>query len=364
MNHILPWLVVFILVAFSAFIRREEVFAPTDQSEFGKRYAESQYVMGEAAISKIDDSAIYTYAAMAYMRGEDPATINFEHPPLGKYFFGLSYVAFQRVLVANLFFMYGVLIISFYLIKLFKFPNWFVYGSVVYMALYSSIANHLRTALLDLQVLFFSLLFFLLLFSLKETWRKYILLGVCLGLLTAIKYFFPVLFLYYALLAGWALYHRNIIKLIAAGFLILLTYLSTYTAYFLHHHSLLDLARFEIYRYNWWTNGRQTMSFSIFETLFKGSFPIWWLQDGVTRIRDTDWNISWPVLFVLSTVSAVFNRLEKKNVVLVLFNFGLIAIYIAGSAVFGRYLIQLMPLWIILLGNAVFNRRTPFWKYA
>lgn len=343
-----------VVVGISVLIRRDETLALTDAQNFGKRYAESQYVMGEGAINKIDDSAIYTYAAIAYLKGEDPATINFEHPPLGKYFFGIAYAIFQRVHVANIVFFAGILLVFYALCRVCKFPEWFSISAIIYLGLFSSIANHLRTALLDLQVLFFSLLFFLLLFSLKENWKKYLYIGLCLGCLTAIKYFFPVLLLYYAILFGWAVSQKQLRKSIAAFVVIAVVYLSTYTMYFLHSHTLVDLVRFEWFRYNWWTNGRTTFSFSLFETLFTGSFPVWWSGAASERLSDSDWNVSWPILFTLSTIAMPFIKLNKRAVVLISFNLGLLAIYIAGSAVFGRYLFQLLPIWILLIGTAVF----------
>lgn len=81
---------------------RDAIFAVTDKPAIGQAYGESQYVLGDKSLKKIDDGTLYIYAAEAYFKGDDPTTINFEHPPLGKYIFGLSLFLFNRVLVLNI----------------------------------------------------------------------------------------------------------------------------------------------------------------------------------------------------------------------------------------------------------------------
>jgi predicted negative regulator of RcsB-dependent stress response len=78
------------LTGLSTWKYRAEIFQVTNKAEVGRAYGESQYVLGDKSNQKIDDGTLYTYAAEAYFKGEDPTTINFEHPPLGKYVFGLS----------------------------------------------------------------------------------------------------------------------------------------------------------------------------------------------------------------------------------------------------------------------------------
>ena len=98
------WLFVLIFstTILATLIHRAEIFIPTNRKAISLAYSQSQYVLGDEALQKIDDNTLYQYAAEAYLRGEDPTTINFEHPPLGKYLFGLSLQLFNQVLVINI----------------------------------------------------------------------------------------------------------------------------------------------------------------------------------------------------------------------------------------------------------------------
>lgn len=335
---------------------QDQLLAVTDISSVGSAYSQSQYVLGDKAVQKIDDGTLYQYAAHAYLQGDDPTTINFEHPPLGKYIYGVSLWLTQRVHVGNVLVYTVCLILFARLLTHFKLPLPFSLLALIHLALASSLDQHLSSVLLDLQTLFWSLLFFVVLLTARERPIKYFWVGVSLGGFIATKYFFPIVFLYTGLVLLWAWKKKNLPKVVITGITAISIYVASYALYFYHGHSLLDFVKFEWYRFRWWTGDRTIPQFIIMSTLFLGKFPMWW-ESGSTYMRDNHWNITWPLLFTAHLFSSVGVSKKLETLVIWLFSIGLLAIFLFGSAVYGRYLLQLMPFWWITIGLALYARK-------
>ena len=347
-----PIIVIFFSTGFFTWYYRQEIFTVFDGNAIGQAYSQSQYVLGDQALQKIGDGSLYQYAAQAYFRGEDPTTINFEHPPLGKYVFGLSLWIFNRPLVVNIFLYAGCLTLFTFLLKRLKFSTNFILLTIIFIALGSGLAGHLRTALFDLQILFWSLSFFIALFIPQENWQKYGLIGLILGMLMATKYFFPIIFLFLGLLSIWAWWQHSWLKIIFSMGIAGLIYLLSYTSFFLHQHSLIDFAKFEWFRFRWWTGNRTIPRFIILQTLFLGKYQAWW-ESNRSFLPSGDWNFSWPIIFVgylTALFSFIRQQLTKEKIIIILYTVGLLSIYLFGSAVYGRYLLQLIPFWLIIIG--------------
>src|SRR5690606_14230871 len=122
------------------------------------------------------------------------------------------------------------------LLRRLKLHPLFSYAAVVYFALGSGLAGHVLYALLDTQILCWSLLFFNVLLWPKETWLKYGLIGLTLGLLMATKYFFAILFLFMGLLGYWGWYHKALLKTLASVVVMAFVYFLSYAGYFWHGH--------------------------------------------------------------------------------------------------------------------------------
>lgn len=345
----LIWLTIAVLVLGLGFWHRTAIFAPYQAETISTAYSQSQYVLGDKSPAKIDDATLYQYAAAAYLNGEDPATINFEHPPLGKYFYGVFLRTTGWILLTNLVFLFGCLVLTAQLLAQFKVRLFFQIFSLVYLALLSGMSHHLTTSLLDLQTLFWSLAFFVVLFEAAESWLKYLRLGIVLGAFIATKYFFPIVFLYLGLLAIWSFSKKTFFKAALSLAVMAGVYLLSYGFYFSHQHSLVDFIKFEWYRFKWWTGNRTIPQFIILQTLFLGKFPMWW-SDAKTYMADGDWNISWPFLFVAHLVSAVRQQRNLQTLIVWLFSTGLLVIFMVGSAVYGRYFFQLFPFWLLTIG--------------
>ncbi|OGJ22492.1 MAG: hypothetical protein A2804_02970 [Candidatus Pacebacteria bacterium RIFCSPHIGHO2_01_FULL_46_10] len=343
----------------AAFITGYHVFSqwqvfssPTDMQAFSKAYANSQYVKGEAASQKVDDAAVYTYAASAYMRGEDPTTINFEHPPLGKYLFGVSYFLTGNILWANaavLFFtlfLLDVLMRRIGLIPLLRAIVLLLFG------LQEMIHVHMRLGLMDLMVLCASVIFFVALFSQSPKqnpkWKKWhgVGVGLVLGALASLKYPVPSIGMYGAMMVWWYVRQKAYRQIVVASITAVTVYLLTYGVYFLHGHSLIDFMKFEWYRFRWWTGDRSMPKFLILQTLFMGGFPAWW--DKGVRYVETEWSALWPVACIAQFIGLPVMRKNKELQMYFVYGTGFLILFAVGAASFGRYLQQLLPFWLII----------------
>lgn len=240
---------------------------PTNISSYGQLYANSQYVVGEATKQRIDDATIYIYAGYAYIKGEDPTSINFEHPPLGKYVLGLSYVLFENSLILNVVIYAAFLGVFASLARIFTKNNWLILGSVLFLGTTRLIYVNVGQGMLDIFSALLLLSTFRVLFSSLPSLKKYIFAGFLVGALAATKYPFPSIALPIFLLLAWAFTQKELIKGLISLPVIALTYLGSYSVYFLHH-SLTDFIAFEWFRLKWWIVDRNIPPFLIFQTLF------------------------------------------------------------------------------------------------
>ena len=87
----------FIYIAVSA--NKQEV----DYFVLENRWQHSQYNLNQGFEFKGNmwDEDLYVYVSQAYVRGVDPSTLNFEHPPLGKYLIGWGYLLTRQIMVSQ-----------------------------------------------------------------------------------------------------------------------------------------------------------------------------------------------------------------------------------------------------------------------
>lgn len=247
-----PWffpILITLLIITVMVLNLPKLIEPINMNDYAQAYDQSQYVLGENKIKELSDSELYVYAGYVYLSGEDPTHINFEHPPFGKYIFGISYLLFGNPFTLNIIVFGGILITTYFLFKKLKISPLWTLASLLFICFASSLTIHLTVALLDMQLLLTSLLFFNFLFMEKESIGKYILLGLSLGMVGSIKYFFPLLGIYIIVLAIWVIkkktYAKSLISLITLG----LFYISNYIVFFQNGNTLIDWLKFEIYRY-------------------------------------------------------------------------------------------------------------------
>lgn len=348
-----PTLVVLILllvllpvVSFPSFFLTE-----TNISSFAQLYGNSQYVRGEATQQRIDDATLYIYAGYAYVQGEDPTTVNFEHPPLGKYVLGLSYLLFGNSLILNLC-IYAAFLLTFVsLLRMFTKNNLLIYGALLFLGTTRLVYVNVGQGMLDIFSSLLLLLIFRILFSKLASLPKYSIVGLVIGALAATKYAFPSIGLPLLLTLTWAWYSKELLVSLVSLPIALVTYLASYTVYFLNH-TLLDFIKFEWFRLKWWVVDRNIPPFLILRTLFLGSFQDW--RMGHT-VRSAVWSVSWPILFVSHIVSFMFSKIDARMAAIMLYATAQLAIFAIGSASYDRYLIGLLPLWLVVFVAGIEN---------
>lgn len=344
-KSILPILIVILFSGFWLSRYFHSFFSPTDVVAAEKAYSTSQYVLGDLSLEKIDDATVYTYAAYRYAQGEDPTKINFEHPPFGKYVLGFSWSVFGNMTIVNFLLYVFCLILFWYLTKLVIKGYYFRILALAFLCTISLLPYYVFQSMLDIQLLFFTLAFFSSLFLVKNQKLSTILSGVSLGAFSSVKYYFPVIFLFLIILFCVALSRKKIKFFIATIAVAVIFYLLTYLRYFFINPNPIDFLKFEWYRFRWWVGDRSMPRFLILETIFFGKFKGWW-GENVYEISP-NWSIIWPVT-LLGWIVNLFSI--KKNLAIIsltLFPFLLFLMYLFGAAANERYLIQLIPFWIM-----------------
>lgn len=340
------------LVLIPAIIYRSILTTPTDMALHQQKYAQSQYILGDSSPQKISDEELYIYAGYGYVNGEDPTTINFEHPPLVKYLFGLSYLLFQNSHILSVL-VYAVFLWIFYEFTGILLKNhWVRIGSLVVLGTLPVIYVLAKQVLLDLSFSMSILALFVVAHrNFTNTWLKYGLLGLILGAVASIKYPIPFIFVpsFFLVIIAWRA--KEIKKALIIPVVAGIFYLLQYVMYFAHGHSLIDLIAFEKYRFSWWTGERTMPKFLIFSSLFFGQFQGWW--DGAGIVKNQEWTVAVPGIFL--TQIAIIPWLKRNFWTIICFAYSscVLLLFAIGSAAEVRYLTQLIPFWIILIASVL-----------
>ncbi len=318
-----------------------------DINEYEQKYSTSQYVLGEKSPQKISDSELYVYAGYAYVKGEDPTTINFEHPPLAKYFYGLFHHLTGNPYRANLP-LYGGILGLFYLLSgLVTSKKVWRWLALMVMGTFALIQVHLRYALLDLPLLFAYLLFFYGLLGNFKGNKKALIVGIGLGIAATVKYPFPLVALLVMFLAIDAWKKKELREAVIALIISAIIYFASYTMFFVHNHNLLDWFAFEKYRLSWFMGKTDAPKFLNLHTLFTGQYKTWWEGGGYEKTAH--WSITWPLVFVGSVGGFLLGLKRKEYRLLVLTSFAYLQllIYGLGAAASDRFFITLLPFWVL-----------------
>ncbi len=320
---------------------------PVDINEYEQKYSTSQYVLGEKSPQKISDSELYVYAGYAYVRGEDPTTINFEHPPLAKYWYGLFHHFTGNPYLANLPLYSGILVLFYLLSGLVTSKKALRLLALAILGTFALIQVHLRYALLDLPLLFAYLLFFYGLLGDFKGYQKSLMVGAGLGIAATVKYPFPLVALLLMFLAIDAWRKKELKEAVVALITAVAIYFGAYIIFFVNNHNLFDWFAFEKYRLSWFMGKTDAPKFLNLQTLFTGQHQAWWAGGGYEKTAH--WSVSWPLVFIGSVAGFVLG-LKRKNynlVVLTSFAFLQLLIYGLGAAAGDRFFITLLPFWVL-----------------
>lgn len=348
-NILILFLVIAVIFKYS-----EHLFVRLNIDEFAQKYSNSQYILGEASPQKISDSELYVYASHALLNGEDPTTINFEHPPIGKYYYGFFLKIFGNAYWGSILIFFGILVLlNKIAIKIgLKMP-----ARVLVILLTGGLSIfqvHTRYELLDLPYLFGVLLFFFTYLSLKKDVdnKQLLLIGLSLAILAGVKYWFPFIFIFIILIAYRAVKLKSYRLLFIPALIGATLYLASYTFYFSNGHNLIDFVNFEKYRLSWFGGKTDAPKLLIFQTLFTGRYKLWW-GENIFEVTQ-HWSLIWPTIFVLSLIGFYKALVRRKTTLLLLlgYSYFVLAVFSIGSAASDRFFIQLLPFWS--LGAAYF----------
>lgn len=359
---LLPMLISFFyLVLMIAFLPQHgsellSFWSSEQRQQLSHLYSNSQYILGEAG-EKIDDETLYLYAGMVYTQGENPTEVNFEHPPLGKYLWGVSWKYFGNPYFLNPLVVFLALLMFYLLGRQLGLPDWtLIIGQALLIILLQP--SSLIRSLLDTQLFALSLTFFVLIFSKLSLFWRSLLGGIVLGMLASIKYPLPNLLPFVLVLALFSTTIKKRYFLPLSLAVAALVYLLSYWVYFASNHNLLDLIAFEKYRLSWWLNDRAQRFYLIWQVLFLGKSHAWWQGNGWHH--DGGWSPLLPLTFILSLASlfatAVQNkfrlwsccRRRSQFCLLTIYSFVFLLLYTFGSAPYARYLYLLFPIWYFL----------------
>ncbi len=321
------------------------------QSEYEKRYGHSQYVLGPAYTHLMGDGDIYTYAGIRYAQGEDPTAINFEHPPVIKYIFGLSYLLFSIPNLANVVFLV-IAAISFWNITstLFVSMRWRYITTAIFL-LHPIVYSYYIQTMLDFGTMALSLAVIACYVKVYESDTNLKKSGLILfmGLFLASKYPLPINALLPIFLLCWLRLKKRITY--ASGVVIGLgagaVYLLTYSSFFMHHHSLYSWLKFEWNRWQWYQGKLGSQWGSLFQVIFTGRRPVVWdMCPSYAKVKW--WHVGVPLTFVVYITSWIEGRRHFNHILAPYFIWTIIAFCILLlGADSDRFLVPLIPGWTL-----------------
>jgi predicted membrane-bound dolichyl-phosphate-mannose-protein mannosyltransferase len=287
----------------------------------------------------IGDDGVYTYAGWAYIHGHDPTTLNAEIPPFGKYLIGISEVVFKN---QNIFALASGIfaLIAFYLLNTVILKNkFFAFLPVYFLSLEPLFYTSLRTTLLD--TLYFGLLCMTFYFILK---KHFIRSAIFLGLTAATKSTaatFPlvigVVFLYLLITKQFGAIKKYCISLPVA----ILTFMATYTYYFLLGHSLTEFLGVQKWIINFYTSGAKGSLTAPWEILFTGEYNNWI----GTQSSVSEWHILWAILPLICAFAILVIAKKYKNTPISLIALWTVTylLFLSFVPVWARYFLLVLP---------------------
>lgn len=355
MRKVLWWIVfiaIIVRLAFFIFANKNYFLRSFDFEYFSTLYSESQYVKGELSKGGIGDDGLYAFAGYYYLfQGKDVTTVNFEHPPIGKYLIGVSIFLFKNENVINIIYFVILFFLS-YKIGNFILKNKLLSLFGVFILSIDPLFNdHLLRSLLDLPftVFFISAVYF---FLLSFTNSKYFYLSFLFWGGAFSTKFFPFLAgLYLYLLVIIFFYERKKLPVFfIASFWIPIIYIVCHVSFFFYHPSIIEFLRHKKWMLSWFKGAPK-----IFGNLLRNIFTATYLDSTFALKRNKYWTFILPMITVFSTSRFRLSMIDKKNLN-TFFMYGLSVIYFIYTACFTmgliKYLMPVYPLMIILaLGN-------------
>lgn len=284
-----------IIVSFtgSIYLNKVHVFTKFDYKTWEDKYNKSQWIVPQSK-NEISDDDLYLFVGAKLINGHDPSLLSAEVPPLGKYLIGLFTLVTGRIGFYGIFFSALSLILLFSLNRILFKSNLLAIIPVAIFSFEMLFKEQIGVSLLDAQYLCLLLVTFI--FLLKD---KHLLAGISAGLFMATKSPFVVIVLY-ATIFSYLLIKRkiNLFNLILMPVLSVAAYSLVYLKYFFLGHSFIDFLKVQKYMLHFYQTGAKGALGAVMPMIFTGYWFTWFDRNQFIK----DWNILWPIIFVLSVI--------------------------------------------------------------
>jgi len=339
------------------YAHRALFFSHFDEVYWKDRYEQSQWKL-PLSLRTIGDDGLYLYEGYRLIQGGDPTSTNAEMPPLGKYLIGLSIRTLKNGYLYGFITTTSLLVCTYVLSSLLIKKT--VPALVITMLLATDplITNQYTLTMMDALQACLLILFLLLTIATGRAKERYqgvfsLAAGVSLGLFSATK--LPVLSPVIIVAALWYLYvtthsPRVIIALFIGG---LIGYLSPYTGYFTHGHTLLDWIKIQKWTISFYRNANLSPTWgSDIVTLLVGKYQNIFSHRWEVA---SEWSPTWSILFFAALATA-FRKVRENTkdpgwgvVISILF---ITLILYAVIPFWVRYLVVILPL-LYMAGGAI-----------
>ena len=304
-------ILVFIILNLSIFIvtRKSYFLRKFDPVSLGELYTNSQYVIGDRSVGGIGDDGLYAFAGYYYFFQQgDISSVNFEHPPLGKYLIGLSIYLFQNENVINLVYFVLLLVTTYFLALKLTQNKIISILSVSILSINPLLLDHLIRSQLDLP---FTLFFILALYTFICSLDRYKLIFISSlfwGLAFATR-FFPVLIPIEVYLLYFIIRHeRKMLKSYLISLLIIpLIYLVSHISFFIYHPSLQEFIRHKIWMLAWYRGSPISIG-NIWRNIFTGEY----IDPAGKLVANEHWNVRLPVIITLSLIPFLQKKVRNQ----------------------------------------------------
>ena len=319
-----------------------------------KVFLDSQYV-NKHAKGFIPDEVAFSYAGGKLIKGTSPVLVVPDAPPLGKYIIGLSTILFNNdstfILVSAIL---SLILLYFLSLQIFNnkllaiLPPFFLSFEAIFK-------NQLAYApLMDIFQVVFLLCMFLFFnkgLTSKKSLVLFILASTFLGLFIATKFFitgFTIIAAWYIVLF-FARDKRKIINLTLTLPISLLILLLSYVRVFSFGYTFNKFLGIQkwVFLYH---KSFIILPFSTWPLLLLDRWYVWFGNKPV--ISDAQWSITWPILAVLFTITAlsyVFRKIPRNKNIEILMAWPIVYMgFLSLGQADSRYFVILIPILYIV----------------
>jgi predicted membrane-bound dolichyl-phosphate-mannose-protein mannosyltransferase len=276
MTRYIYWALMMFLILWCVFYFysfRTYFITPFNAREMSKVYSESQYVLGTGSKGGIGDDGLYAFAGYYYFfQGGDVSSVNFEHPPLGKYLIGLSLFLFHNENVINILYFIALLGLSYSFGLVILRNKLLSLLGVIFVAIDPLLLDHVLRSQLDLpfSVFFLAAAYF---FILSQKKAGYIYISNFFWGLAFSTRFFPLYVVIWTitLIYLWLNKKSLIKKYITSSLLIPVIYLICHISFFVYHPSFIEFLRHKKWMLAWY-RGTPIITGNIWKNIYTGTY--------------------------------------------------------------------------------------------